>query len=1298
MFEADNLEKLQLSLSTPEDIKRHSKGEVKNAETINYRTQKPEVGGLFCERIFGPTKDFECSCGKYRGNANKGITCEKCRVQVLRSNVRRERMGHIELASPVVHIWHFRVTAPRIGRLLDMSYKDLENIIYYNAHCITSVNDEMRTNNLPQLEEALKKRIEMLRSKTDEKISQREKIYEEKLSALTADSSASAKKSLRDSVDRFIKQEKKKLKEMVDSENHVWEIFKDLRPKDLIKDTKSYRKLYFQYGEYFEGEIGATFVENALRNLDLEATAKELKEEIANTDGQKKLKAQKRLNVVNQFLISGNKPESMVMHCIPVMPPELRPIILLDGGRFFVSDLNDLYRRVIICNISLKKSLREDSSELVINQSRRLLQEAVDALIDNGRRGRAVTGSGGRALKSLSDIFGGTKQKGKVSFKSKTARFRDNLLGKRVDYSGRSVIVVGPELKMHQCGLPKQMALELFKPFVIKGLIDRQLSQQPKLAKKMIDTPNDDVWDILEDVIREHPVLLNRAPTLHRLGIQAFEPQLVEGNAIKLHPLVCAAFNADFDGDQMAVHVPLSVEAQAEARVLMLGSNNILKPSDGKTITEPSQDMIVGLYHLTRIPLEEEGKVVEKDLRIFSSKVEAQLANDSGDITINDPIRIRLNIDGEQKIITTSLGRAIFNEVLPKGYPYVNELVGKKELAIIIDDLVAKKYSTFDINQTLDAMKDYGFKWATWSGTSIAYSDIMIAPKKAKIMESAEKSASKVNEQFENGLITEEERHSALIEIWAKATDDVSNDMRDNFDNTTKSTLNSIVKSGARGNWMQIRQLAGMRGLVANTQGEIISRPVKSNYSEGLSVQEYFISSHGARKGVADTAFKTANAGYLTRRIVDVAYQTVVNEFDCGTQYGVDYTFYDDDKTPSFTEAKKRIWGRRLAKDVKGIDEAIAGAEITDAMIEKFVEKGVGEVCARSIFTCNLERGICARCYGNSMATGRMVDVGETVGIVAAQSIGEPGTQLTMRTFHTGGVASKGADLTTQGLPRLIQIVDATKIDPKKKGIIAMFDGTVQIVQNPNREYGHELKLIPNDTKIKAFTCRTSRVQKLVVKDGQKVTTGTRLTEGDYNLQDVLDSRGELACAMYIRDRIQDVFSSQGIDIHDKHLEIVINGMLGFVEIVELNDVPWTKLRPVPKTVAVRENAKAVAEGRKPSTFKQIVIGSRDVGANVDSWLSAAAYLSPINALANAATEAKEDKLIGLKENIIVGRVIPAGTGLNIYKSAKISVKDMYLPQYSNFDDFDFLVSDEVSDVAIDYNFTDAQKEFFKQD
>lgn len=1184
-------------------------------------------------------------------------------------------MGHIRLATPVIHIWHFRSTGSTIGKLLNMSYKELENIIYYTAYCVTSVDEDVRKNKKDELQAAMEKRIAEEEARHEKGIA----LDEEGIKNNENLSSAAAITRAKNKAAERAKTSEKRLKAKIQKEHESFEMFMNLIPGQLIKDLDLYRNLQQKYGQYFSAEIGAKYVEDALKQINLEELALSLREEIENSDGPKKLNAQKRLNVVNAFLTSGTRPEAMVLNVLPVLPPDLRPLPVVGGAKISFHDLTQLYRLVINCNVTLQKAQSIGQLDLTTNSIKRRLQEAVDSLIDNGRRTTAK-GDSNRALKSLSDIFGGTKQKGKISFKSKNARFRANLLGKRVDYSGRSVIVVGPDLKMHQCGLPKQMALELFKPFVMNRILDLNLATTDRSAKEKIDHPDNEVWDILEEVIREHPVLLNRAPTLHRLGIQAFEPQLVEGDAIKLHPLVCAGFNADFDGDQMAVHVPLSVEAQAEARVLMLGSNNILKPSDGKTITEPSQDMIVGIYYLTRIYDQNNGKIDEKSLRVFASKDEAIMAKDLGQITINDLIRIRItDQNGESKLVVTSLGRVIFNEVLPDNYPFVNELVGKKELAAIIDELVAKKYSTSEITKTLDKMKEYGFKWSTWSGASIAFSDIMVAPKKKNIMEKAESDTVKVNEQFDNGLITEEERYSALVEIWAKATDDISDNMRQNFDDNAKSTLNNIVKSGARGNWMQIRQLAGMRGLVANTQGEIIARPIKSNYSEGLSVQEYFISSHGARKGVADTAFKTANAGYLTRRMVDVGYQTVVNEFDCETTKGVEYVFSDEDGKTKVSEAKKRIWGRYLSADVVAGSDVVAkaGDEITDELIELFAQKNITKASARSIYTCNCESGICAVCYGNSMATGRLVDVGEAVGVIAAQSIGEPGTQLTMRTFHTGGVASKGADLTTQGLPRLIQIVDAAKVDPKVKGIIAMTAGKVEIVMNPNREYGHELKLVPNDPKVKAMSWKTSRSQKLTVKHGDKVEAGDRLTEGDFNLQDVLDTRKKLGAALYIRDRIQEVFSAQGIDIHDKHLEIVINGMLSFVEIVDTGDIKWTRLRPVPIAQYKREVREAQEKGLNSGKSKPIVVGSRDVGFYVESWLSAAAFRSPVIALGNAAIEGKVDELNGLKENIIVGKKIPAGTGLPAYREPHTKAKDEFIQNFSNYDDFDY-IDDEI--------------------
>ncbi|MDR1448106.1 MAG: DNA-directed RNA polymerase subunit beta' [Candidatus Ancillula sp.] len=1254
MIDVNQFNKLKLSLATSDEIRRTSKGEVKTAETINYRTLKPEVGGLFCERIFGPSKDWECSCGKYRGVANKGIVCEKCRVLVTRNRVRRERTGHIELVRPVTHVWHFRGTPSRLSYLLDISIKDLENIIYYNAHYITSVDSQKRLLDLEMLKKEYEKRIEVLRSTRDDKLEERQRILKDNLSKFpdNAPNADEAKSVLKEQAAIYAQNEERRYAEMIENENRVWELFSNLSAGQLIKDLKIYRQLKMEYAEYFTASIGASFVEEQLKKINQQELVAELRETIENSEGAKKVRAQKRLSILNAFITSGNKLESMILWTIPVIPPELRPIVQLDGGRFFYSDLNDLYRRVIICNNALKKSLNENSTPLVINNNCRLLQEAVDSLFDNGRRGRPVTGSGNRPLKSLSDML-----------KGKKGRFRQNLLGKRVDYSGRSVIVVGPELKMHQCGLPKSMALELFKPFVMKRLIELSYAQNPKSAKRMVERQDDSVWDILEEVIREHPVLLNRAPTLHRLGIQAFEPLLVEGNAIKLHPLACTAFNADFDGDQMAVHLPLSVEAQAEARVLMLGANNILKPSDGKTITMPSQDMIIGLYHLTRVNSDETSVDIKK-LRHFVDENEIQMAFDLRQIKLGDLIRVPIN----GLLTTTSFGRIIFNQTLPDDYPFVNRLVAKGNLGEIVDDLVAKKYPTVQINHTLDKMKEYGFTWSSRSGVSIAYSDIVPTDKKSEILQKAESDAEKIQAQYDSGLVTDAERRAALIELWTKCTDDVSDNMRENFDADLRNTLNTMVSSGARGNWMQVRQIAGMRGLVANPKGEIIPRPIKSNYSEGLSVLEYFIASHGARKGLADTALRTADSGYLTRRLVDVSQDIIVLKQDCETIKGIEYELTSKNK------AMKTIWGRYLADivlDKNGNEIAKRGDEITADLINEFLELGVDSVNARTLQTCSLSTGICAKCYGISMATGNIVDVGEAVGIIAAQSIGEPGTQLTMRTFHTGGVAA-AADI-TQGLPRVAELFEART--PKGEAPIADATGRIEVLE---QEHQRVFIITPDDEDIKPIEYKTSKLQKLLVSDGDKVIAGDQLTEGAVDPKKLLRIRDAVAAQKYLIDQVQEVYESQGVDIHNKHLEVIVRQMLRFVCITEPGDTEYVAGMHVTRNSFEETNRKIVSEGKQPATARLELLGITKASLKTESWLSAASFQETTRVLTDAAVEGKEDQLYGLKENIIIGRLIPAGTGLSLYTDAVAEPSDAarqaFFPNFSKdaFDAFDY--------------------------
>ena len=978
MLDVNVFDELRIGLATADDIRQWSHGEVKKPETINYRTLKPEKDGLFCEKIFGPTRDWECYCGKYKRVRFKGIICERCGVEVTRAKVRRERMGHIELAAPVTHIWYFKGVPSRLGYLLDLAPKDLEKIIYFAAYLITAVNDEERHRDLPTLEAEVSAEKSTLEKKRDAEIEARAKKLETDLAELEAEGAKSdVRRKVREGGDREMRQIRDRAQREIDRLDEVLDTFRKLDVKQLISDEMLYRELRDRFGEYFEGGMGAEALQTLLHNFDLEAEAQSLRETIRTGKGQKKLRALKRLKVVASFLNTTNSPLGMVLDCVPVIPPDLRPMVQLDGGRFATSDLNDLYRRVINRNNRLKRLIDLGAPEIIVNNEKRMLQESVDALFDNGRRGRPVTGPGNRPLKSLSDLL-----------KGKQGRFRQNLLGKRVDYSGRSVIIVGPQLKLHQCGLPKGMALELFKPFVMKRLVDLSHAQNIKSAKRMVERARPVVWDVLEEVISEHPVLLNRAPTLHRLGIQAFEPQLVEGKAIQIHPLVCTAFNADFDGDQMAVHVPLSAEAQAEARVLMLSTNNILKPADGRPVTMPTQDMILGLYHLTALRPEQEGAG-----RVFSSEAEAIMARDGRTLALQAPAKIRLTgvtvVDngvkaepwvapegwqpGEPLLVETTLGRCLFNEALPLDYRFVNYEVTKKELGQIVNDL-AERYPKVEVASTLDALKAAGFYWATRSGITIAIDDVVTPPNKAEILDRYEKDAEKIEKQYLRGVITEEERRQELVEVWTKATSEVAKEMENNFPKTNPVYI--MVNSGARGNMMQMRQIAGMRGLVANPKGEIIPRPIKANFREGLSVLEYFIATHGARKGLADTALRTADSGYLTRRLVDVSQDVIIREEDCGTDRGVmlpiahaaaDGTLVKD------VHVETSVYARVLAEDVvvDGATVAGAGADLGDVLIDELIARGVSEVRVRSVLTCESALGTCAICYGRSLGIGQ---------------------------------------------------------------------------------------------------------------------------------------------------------------------------------------------------------------------------------------------------------------------------------------------------------------------------------------
>ena len=1236
MLDVTTFDELRIGLATGDDIRRWSYGEVKKPETINYRTLKPEKDGLFGEQIFGPSRDWECSCGKYKRVRFKGIVCERCGVEVTKSSVRRERMGHIELAAPVTHIWYFKGVPSRLGYLLDMAPKDLEKVIYFAAYMIIEVDEEGRHDDMPDLENELRLEIKALNDQRDSRINERLARLEQDLAALEEEGAKSdQKRRTRDVGEKEMAQIRRAFDDQVATLERVWDDFRNLKVGDLKPEDAIYNELMDRYGTYFEAYMGAEAIKRRLEAFDLQAESDLLHTQISEGKGAKKIRAIKRLRVVSSFLATGNSPAAMVLDVVPVIPPELRPMVQLDGGRFATSDLNDLYRRVINRNNRLRRLLDLGAPEIIVNNEKRMLQEAVDALFDNGRRGRPVTGTGNRALKSLSDML-----------KGKQGRFRQNLLGKRVDYSGRSVIVVGPQLKLHQCGLPKQMALELFKPFVIKRLIDLSHAQNIKAAKRMVERSRPQVWDVLEEIIRERPVLLNRAPTLHRLGIQAFEPMLVEGKAIQLHPLVCAAFNADFDGDQMAVHLPLSVEAQAEARILMLASNNILKPSDGRPVTLPSQDMIIGLHHLTTV---KEGATGEG--RVFSSVAEAIMAKDSGSLDLNAVVTLRLTdvvpaegeapegwAPGTPLLMKTTLGRAIFNEALPADYPFVGELADKGQISVIVNDL-AERYPKVEVAATLDRIKDAGFYWATRSGVTVALSDVLTPPSKAGILAGAEGKAAKVQSQYDTGLITDEERRQELIEIWNRATSEVATAMQDNM--PVDNNINRMVSSGARGNWMQVRQIAGMRGLVSNPKGEIIPRPIVHSYREGLTVAEYFISTHGARKGLADTALRTADSGYLTRRLVDVSQDVIIREDDCGTSRGLDLSTNEN--------VENAVYGRALATDVvTGAGEVLASAgdDVGDVLIAKLVEAGIEHIKVRSVLTCESAVGVCAACYGRSLATGKLVDIGEAVGIIAAQSIGEPGTQLTMRTFHTGGVAS--ADDITQGLPRVQELFEART--PKTASPIAEADGVITIEDSDRQR---KLILTP-DNGDEPFAYTVLRRATLLVEDGQHVTLGTQLHVGSLDPKEVLRVKGVREVQMHLVDGVQGVYRSQGVPIHDKHIEVIVRQMLRKVTVVDHGDTDLLPGELVDRSRYQDVNRAALAEGRKTASARQEVMGITKASLATESWLSAASFQETTRVLTQAAMDGKSDSLLGLKENVIIGKLIPAGTGLPKYRDVTV--------------------------------------------
>ncbi len=1276
-MDINNFDAIEIGLASSKKIRGWSSGEVTKPETINYRTLKPEKDGLFCERIFGPTKDWECYCGKYKRVRYKGIVCERCGVEVTRSKVRRERMGHIDLAAPVSHIWFFKGVPSRIGYLIDMAPKELEKVLYFAASLVTWIDEEARTKDLPKLEKEVKKVLDEYTKEREQRTHELAESIERRVAYiessgtdqakfsdddhLWAEGLGSIKKLSKADTEKLIKETKKALEaEIADTEAYlddaierveeVWKTFQEMKVKDVINDEAVFRELKdrfgspFGWGEYFRGGMGAESVRDLLEQVDLEADAVELEEMINTSKGQKQSRAVKRLKVASAFLNSTNRPEWMILDAVPVIPPELRPMVQLDGGRFATSDLNDLYRRVINRNNRLKRLLDLGAPEIIVNNEKRMLQEAVDALFDNGRRGRPVTGPGNRPLKSLSDML-----------KGKQGRFRQNLLGKRVDYSGRSVIVSGPSLNLHQCGLPKLMALELFKPFIMARLVERKAVQNIKAAKKMVDSMIPEVWDVLEEVIHEHPVLLNRAPTLHRLGIQAFEPVLVEGKAIQVHPLVCHAFNADFDGDQMAVHVPLSAEAQAEARILMLSSNNILSPAHGAPLATPTQDMVLGIYYLTYC-----GKDVEKIDRAklkpaphpFRTAQEAELAYENGLVKLQDYAEYRRA--GHEHFLTT-VGRIIFNDRIeraladalgdeydPEKFQFVNRSLKKRDVNQMVTDLV-EGYGAAAISLVLDAFKELGFHYATQAGITISKNDVVSPPDKEEILEGYEKKAAEIQSQYDEGLLSQEDRKEAVTAQWTQATEDVAQAMEKNLHELNPIFM--MANSGARGSFKQIRQLAGMRGLMANPKGEIIERPIKANFMEGLTVLEYFISTHGARKGLADTALRTADSGYLTRRLVDVAQDVIIRQEDCKTKDFIEMPLRAVDGSLN-ENLLGRLAGKKFmtkrSRELLKRNQEIDVPEV-EAIAEAFGDEEV-MVPIRSVLKCEAEHGLCRSCYGRAMATGDMVEIGDAVGIIAAQSIGEPGTQLTMRTFHTGGVA--GADI-TQGLPRVVELFEARK--PKGLARMAEAEGKIAVEQT-DKGTNAVLTDSKGEEHKYSFPLRTS----MLVNDGDRVEAGTQLNEGSLYPAELLEIRGRTDTEVYLVAEVQRVYKAQGVDINDKHLEVIIRQMM---KRVRVDSKGSTTLLPgqLEDRYKLKKINKAVKDdGGTPAKGEEVILGITKASLATESFLSAASFQETTKVLTDAALEGKRDKLVGLKENVIIGKLIPAATGLKHYRMLEI--------------------------------------------
>jgi DNA-directed RNA polymerase subunit beta' len=1303
-LDVNQFDELSIGLATAQNIRSWSSGEVKKPETINYRTLRPEKDGLFCEKIFGPQKAWECACGKYKRVRFKGIVCERCGVEVTSDKVRRDRMGHIALSAPVVHIWYLRGTRSWLAYLLmgtapkeELKAKQLEKVIYFAAHMVTFVDVDRRHADVAELRQGLAEELVEIADREVKALDNKLKEIEARAVKLEADGAKESElRALQRGTEKELDGVRSRFAEERELAKQAFDTFEGLHSRQIIEDEVLYREMDFRYGEYFEGGMGADAILQLIDRMDLDQEEKVMREMIDAKDGRKPLSAQrhakflKRLAIVQSFNRRDdqgrrlNDPRAMILEAVPVIPPDLRPMVQLDGGRFATSDLNDLYRRVINRNNRLKRLLDLGAPDIIVNNEKRMLQEAVDALFDNGRRGRPVAGQSGRPLKSLSDML-----------KGKQGRFRQNLLGKRVDYSGRSVIVVGPQLKLHQCGLPKMMALELFKPFVMKRLIETQMAQNIKSAKRMVERRKTVVWDVLEEVIREHPVLLNRAPTLHRLGIQAFEPVLVDGKAIQIHPLVCKAFNADFDGDQMAVHVPLSAEAQAEARILMLSTNNIFTPATGRPITEPAQDMVFGAYYLT-LPTDD----LRENPPVFRHVYEIENALADKTIGLRTQIQIRpldgssldtrldgagVEVMGASRSLMTTPGRVFFNEALPFGFRYVNELIGKNATPIgTIVEEISGSFTRQEVAESLDAIKALGFRYATKSGLTISIDDVITTSEKAAILNKYEEQAAKVETNYRRGVIVDDERRQQEIEIWTNANKEVGDAtdraMNAKFDNP----IRMMVDSGARGNSQQIRQIAAMKGLVSNPRGEMIPRPIKSSFREGLSVLEYFISTHGTRKGLGDTALRTADSGYLTRRLVDVAQELIVKEFDCGTQRGMWIEHVAADTRGQRAHLETKLWGRVVAEDITLSDGTtlISGTMLMDDDVEHLRDDAaVSRVRVRTTLTCDAVQGVCAACYGLSLATHQLVELGEAVGVIAAQSIGEPGTQLTMRTFHSGGVTE--SDI-THGLPRVVELFEART--PKGAAKVAEFSGVVR-VELIGRE--RKVTVVGNDGEVQEESISIAR--HLLIEDGQEVEVGTPLHDGPLDPKLMMKFRGTRETQQYLVEEVQNVYRDQGVSIHDKHIELIVRQMTRRVQIVDAGESPWLPGAMVDVKLFNDTNDEIEASGKEAADGRAQLMGITKASLATDSWLSAASFQETTRVLTEAAIEGKRDHLVGLKENIIIGKLIPAGSGLEYYNQRELRL-DMpdaeLLPAWAQVSDDDLDLASLLGELNGDDSFS----------